>query len=69
MSSDPIANTLILTGPTASGKSALALELAERGRGAARFLTSAPDEEDIVTALDRILEDWAAPVLAGLRLA
>jgi Ca-activated chloride channel family protein len=34
----------------------------------ARFLTSAPEEEDITTALDEVLADWAEPVLSGLRL-
>ena len=46
----------------------LANDLAERGGGVARFLTSAPDEEDITTALDEVLADWAEPVLGGLRL-
>lgn len=46
----------------------LATELAERGGGVSRFLTSSPDEEDIATALDAVLEDWAAPMLTGLRL-
>jgi Ca-activated chloride channel family protein len=46
----------------------LATDLAERGGGVTRFLTSAPDEEDITTALDEILADWAEPVLTGLRL-
>jgi Ca-activated chloride channel family protein len=46
----------------------LASELAEHGGGVARFLTSAPDEEDITTSLDEVLEDWARPVLAGLSL-
>jgi Ca-activated chloride channel family protein len=46
----------------------LAHDLAERGGGVARFLTSAPDEEDITTALDEVLADWAEPVLSGLRL-
>jgi Ca-activated chloride channel family protein len=46
----------------------LAHELAERGGGLARFLTSSPDEEDITTALEDVLADWAEPVLAGLRL-
>ena len=47
----------------------LATELAERGGGVSRFLTSAPEEEDITTALDEVLADWAAPVYAGLLLA
>lgn len=46
----------------------LATELAERGGGVSRFLTSRPEEEDIATALDAVLADWAEPVLAGLRL-
>ncbi|MCC6166316.1 MAG: VWA domain-containing protein [Caldilineaceae bacterium] len=46
----------------------LARQLAERGGGVARFLTSDPDQEDITTALDAVLADWAAPALAGLRL-
>jgi Ca-activated chloride channel family protein len=46
----------------------LARELAERGGGVARFLTSAPEEEDITTALDEVLADWAQRVVAGLRL-
>ncbi|MDQ3247793.1 MAG: VIT and VWA domain-containing protein, partial [Chloroflexota bacterium] len=47
----------------------LALELAERGGGVARFLTSEPDQEDITTALDEVLADWAEPVLTGLHLS
>ncbi len=46
----------------------LANELAERGGGIAKFLTSSPDEEDITTALDAVLEDFAQPVLANLKL-
>jgi Ca-activated chloride channel family protein len=46
----------------------LATELAERGGGVARFLTSQPDQEDIATALDNVLADWSEPVLTGLRL-
>jgi Ca-activated chloride channel family protein len=47
---------------------ALAGELAERGGGVARFLTSNPDEDDVTTALDEVLADWSAPVLTGLTL-
>lgn len=47
----------------------LAREMAERGGGVARFLTSSPEEQDISTALDELLADWAAPVMTGLRLA
>lgn len=52
----------------AAPNSLLAYELAERGGGMARFLTSNPDEEDIATALDEVLAGWEAPVRAGLRL-
>lgn len=52
----------------AAPNSFLALELAERGGGVARFLTSNPDEGDISTALDEVLADWEQPVLTGLRL-
>ncbi|MCE9560456.1 MAG: VIT and VWA domain-containing protein [Planctomycetes bacterium] len=48
--------------------SALASELAERGGGVSRFLTSNPDEDDVTTALDEVLADWSAPVLTGLTL-
>lgn len=43
-------------------------ELAERGGGSAKFLTSAAEEEDIATALDEVLTEWGEPVLVGLRL-
>jgi Ca-activated chloride channel family protein len=46
----------------------LASELAERGGGVAKFLTSNPQEDDITTALDEVLAHWAEPVLVGLRL-
>src|SRR5262245_14888046 len=52
----------------AAPNSHLALELTERGGGVAKFLTSNPEEEDISTALDEALADWAEPVLTGLRL-
>lgn len=52
----------------AAPNSFLARELAERGGGVARFLTSSPEEGDISTALDDVLADWAQPVLTGLRL-
>lgn len=47
---------------------ALASQLAERGGGVSRFLTSNPDEDDVTTALDEVLADWSAPVLTGLSL-
>lgn len=46
----------------------LAVALAERGGGVSRFLTSDPAEQDIATALDEVLADWAEPVSVGLRL-
>jgi Ca-activated chloride channel family protein len=46
----------------------LAHELAERGGGVCKFLTSAPEELDVTTALDEVLADWGQPVLTGLRL-
>jgi Ca-activated chloride channel homolog len=52
----------------AAPNSHLAMELARRGGGVARFLTSDPEQGDIATALDDILADWGEPVLAGLRL-
>lgn len=52
----------------AAPNSFLAMQLAEKGGGVARFLTSSPEEGDISTALDSILEDWQQPVIAGCRL-
>ncbi|MEW6244680.1 MAG: VIT domain-containing protein [Bacillota bacterium] len=52
----------------AAPDSFLALELAERGGGVAKFLTSDPDEGDISTALDEILTDWSQPVFTSLSL-
>jgi Ca-activated chloride channel family protein len=52
----------------AAPNSFLARELAERGGGVAKFLTSDPEEEDITTALDEVLVDWGQPVATGLRL-
>lgn len=46
----------------------LVQELAERGGGLARFLTSDPQQEDITTALDEVLLAWAEPVLVNLQL-
>lgn len=53
----------------AAPNSFLASQLAERGGGVAKFLTSSPEEKDISTALDEVLADWAEPVLSGLRLS
>ena len=46
----------------------LAKELAEKGRGVAKFLTSSPKEGDITTSLDAILELWAAPIVSDMHL-
>lgn len=46
----------------------LAQEIADRGGGVAKFLTSEPDAEDITTTLEQVLSDWAEPLLTGLRL-
>jgi len=52
----------------AAPNSLLATELAERGGGVARFLTSHPEDGDITTALDEVLADWSEPILSGLKL-
>jgi Ca-activated chloride channel family protein len=52
----------------ASPNSFLANEIAGKGGGIAKFLTSDPQEGDISTALDSILEDWKSPVMAGMKL-
>ena len=52
----------------AAPNATLATELAERGGGLSRFLTSDPNETDVTTALDEVLADWAAPSLVGLTL-
>lgn len=52
----------------AAPNSFLALELARRGGGIARFVTSSPEEGDVTTALSEILESFDQPILAGLRL-
>lgn len=52
----------------AAPNSLLAHEMAERGGGIARFLTSSPNEEDITSALEEVLQEWSAPAALGLRL-
>ncbi len=52
----------------AAPNSFLANQLAERGGGVAYFLTSNPEAEDISTALDELLADWAEPLYTGLHL-
>lgn len=46
----------------------LAREIARKGKGIARFLTSSPEETDITTALEEVLEEWGSPVLAEATL-
>jgi Ca-activated chloride channel family protein len=53
----------------AAPNSFLAFQLAERGGGVAKFLTSSPEEKDISTALDEVLADWVEPVLAEMKLS
>jgi Ca-activated chloride channel family protein len=53
----------------AAPNSFLAHEIADRGGGIARFLTSDPTAEDISTALDEVLAFWTGPVVEGVRLA
>ncbi len=52
----------------AAPNSLLANEMAARGGGIARFLTSDPAEDDVLTALDGILGNWSGVVLPKLRL-
>lgn len=52
----------------ASPNAFLAQELAERGGGVAKFLTSDPNQEDITTALDEVLATWAEPLYVNLQL-
>ncbi|MGD2147927.1 MAG: VIT and VWA domain-containing protein [Anaerolineae bacterium] len=52
----------------AAPNSFLANELAARGGGVSHFVTSNPDEEDVTTALEGVLADWAEPILVDLRL-
>jgi len=46
----------------------LAEELAQKGGGLVKFLTSDPMEGDIATALEEILVDWSQPILTDLTL-
>lgn len=52
----------------AAPNSFLAMQLAEHGGGIAKFLTSDPEQGDISTALDAIMEDWQQPVYTDMRL-
>ncbi len=52
----------------AAPNSFLAMQLAEHGGGIAKFLTSDPEQGDISTALDAIMEDWQQPVYTGMQL-
>ncbi|WP_321508194.1 VIT and VWA domain-containing protein [uncultured Methanoregula sp.] len=53
----------------AAPNSNLVHQVAERGGGIAKFLSSSPQEEDITSALDEVLQLWDAPVVVGLTLA
>jgi Ca-activated chloride channel family protein len=46
----------------------LARNIAEKGRGICRFLSSNPDDADIATALDEIFEEFSRPLATGTRL-
>jgi hypothetical protein len=46
----------------------LAREMARAGRGVARFLTSDPEEKDIATSLDEIMEIFASPLMEWVSL-
>jgi Ca-activated chloride channel family protein len=49
-------------------RSAFVRSLVESGGGEAAFLTSDPSEEDITSALDRVLDTWARPLATDLAL-
>src|SRR5262249_25628725 len=49
-------------------RSTFVRSLAEASGGEAVFLSSQPDEEDITSALDRVLDTWARPLLTGVQL-
>ncbi len=46
----------------------LAQEIARKGGGIARFLTSAPEETDITTAIEEVLDEWSAPLFTEATL-
>jgi Ca-activated chloride channel homolog len=52
----------------AAPNSWLVHELTAIGGGQATFLTSDPDEGDITTALDEVMEFWGTPVESGMEL-
>jgi len=49
-------------------RSTFVRSLAEAGGGEAVFLTSDPNEEDITSALDRVLDTWSRPLSTDLAL-
>jgi Ca-activated chloride channel family protein len=49
-------------------RSTFVRSLAETGGGEAVFLTSDPGEEDITSALDRVLDTWARPLATNVEL-
>ena len=50
-------------------RSAFVRSLVEAGGGEAVFLTSDPSEEDIIGALDRVLDTWSRPLATDLALS
>ena len=52
----------------ASPRSAFVRSLVESGGGEAAFLTSDPSEEDITSALDRVLDTWSRPLATDVAL-
>ncbi len=46
----------------------LAKGIAKAGDGTAKFLTSSPQERDLATALDDVMEEWAAPIASEMSL-
>lgn len=53
----------------ASPRSAFVRALVEAGGGEAVFLSSDPRDEDITSALDRVLDKWARPLATDLELS
>ena len=46
----------------------MAKMIARVGEGTAKFLTSSPEEKDLATALDDIMEEWAAPMATDVHI-
>jgi len=52
----------------AAPNSPLVSGIAERGRGEAYYLTSDPEEDELVLALEEIFKSWSRPLVRGLIL-